>query len=309
MSYPYLSDLINYFFGTQWSIPIAMFGTFVAMAIVVATIVGKKEIIRFENANLLPAQFFSSKGFIPTHQIITDLAMVSALSGIVGARLFHIFEYPAEFLEDPVSMIFSRQGLSIYGGLIVGVVAGIVFLKKRNIPVVPMLDALAPSIVLGYGIGRLGCQVSGDGDWGIASNMALKPDWLPTWFWAQTYENNIAGVTILSPGVYPTPLYEAATAFCIFLFLWAIRKNKFSSGFMFSTYLLLSGFGRLLIEKIRINSQYHVAEISFTQAEFISTLLILLGLVGILKTTQFKNISKIALSLIVVGALTACSKL
>ncbi len=309
MSYPYLSDLINYFFGTQWSIPIATFGAFVAMAIIIASFVGKKEIIRFENEKRLPAQVFSSKGLIPTHQLITDLAMVSALSGIVGARLFHIFEYPAEFLEDPVSMIFSRHGLSIYGGLIVGVFAGIVFLKKRNVPVIPMLDALAPSIVLGYGIGRLGCQISGDGDWGIASNMALKPDWLPTWFWAQTYENNIAGVTILSPGVYPTPLYEAAIAFCIFLFLWAIRKNTFSPGFMFSTYLVLSGFGRLLIEKIRINSQYHVAEISFTQAEFISTVLILLGLLGILKTTQFKNTPKIALSLIIVGALTACSKL
>lgn len=89
-----------------------------------------------------------------------------------------------------------------------------------------MLDALAPSLILGYGIGRLGCQVAGDGDWGISANMALKPGWLPDWFWAQTYEGNILGVTIADPGVYPTPIYEAMTALGIFVLLWLIKKNS-----------------------------------------------------------------------------------
>ena len=126
-------------------------------------------------------------------------------------------------------MIFSTGGLSIYGGLIFGVIAGTIFLNKRSIPIIPMLDALAPSMILGYGIGRVGCQISGDGDWGIVANMALKPSWLPDWFWAQTYENNVVGALIQSPGVYPTPIYEALTAFCIYFFL--IRKQNRLMGF------------------------------------------------------------------------------
>src|SRR5690606_3779525 len=114
--------------------------------------------------------------------------------GILGARVFHILEYPQEFLQNPWGMIFSRDGLSIYGGLIFGVVSGAIYLQKRGVPILPMLDALAPSLALGYAIGRIGCQISGDGDWGTAANMQLKPEWLPDWFWAQTYENNIAGV-------------------------------------------------------------------------------------------------------------------
>jgi phosphatidylglycerol:prolipoprotein diacylglycerol transferase len=303
MSYPYLSDLINHLFGTQWHIPIAMFGSFVAIAIITATFVGKKEVLRFDSLGILPKVGTSAD------QIVVDLVFFSVIFGIVGARIFHLLEYPQEFLNDPIGMIFSRSGLSIYGGLIFGVGVGAFLLKKRAIPIIPMLDALAPSMILGYGIGRIGCQISGDGDWGIASNMALKPNWLPEWFWSQTYENNILGVIIPSPGVYPTPIYESIIALCIFLFLWAIRKTEYKRGYIFSVYLLLSGFSRLLVEKIRINSEYHFLGGNFTQAEFISTVLILVGLFGILKSTRSSYIPKIAFSFVIFGVLSACAKL
>lgn len=309
MSYPYLSDLINHLFGTQWTIPIAMFGSFVVIAIIVSTSVAKNEVIRFEKLNLLPMAKISPNVFVPTHQIISDLAMVSALFGMLGARIFHILEYHVEFFDNPMGMIFSRGGFSIYGGLIFGVIAGTVFLKKRSVPIIPMLDALAPSMILGYGIGRIGCQVSGDGDWGVLANINLKPTWLPDWLWAQTYENNIVGVIIPSPGVYPTPLYEFFASLCIFSFLWVSRKTNCSKGYVFSAYLLLGGFERLLIEKIRINSEYHFLGANFTQAEFISTAFILIGLWGILKSTQARYIPKITFSIFILGALSACAKL
>lgn len=309
MSYPYLTDWLNHLLGTHWELPIAMFGTFVALAFLAASVVAKHEIIRLGKAARLPQFSPSSKGSIPTHQLVSGMAFVGALFGIIGARLFHILENTDEFFADPLAMLLSRQGLSVYGGLIFGVIAGAVYLKKRHIPIIPMLDALAPSFILGYAIGRLGCQVSGDGDWGITANMAFKPNWLPDWFWAQTYQGNIAGVTIPSPGVYPTPLYETLTALSIFLFLWLIRKGQYSSGFIFSCYLLLAGFGRLLIEKIRINSEYHFAGMSITQAELISTIFIVIGLIGILKTIQAKSVSKVAFSFAVLSLLTACSGL
>lgn len=309
MSYPYLSDLINHLLGTNIQLPIAMFGAFVAMAIIAATWLGKKEVIRFEQQGKLPSAIISGNKSTATHLLVSDLAMICAIFGVIGARIFHLLEYPTEFLQDPLAMIFSRDGFSIYGGLILGAIAGAVFLKKRAVPIIPMLDALAPSIILGYGIGRLGCQVSGDGDWGTAANMAIKPNWLPDWFWAQTYENNVVGTIIPAPGVYPTPLYEALAAFLIFAFLWSIRKTHYKTGFLFSAYLLLSGFERLLIEKIRINSEYHLWGMSFTQAEFISTALIIAGVVGIVKTTNAKLLPKIVFSVVVVGALSACAQL
>jgi phosphatidylglycerol:prolipoprotein diacylglycerol transferase len=99
-----------------------------------------------------------------------------------------------------------------------------------------MLDATAPSITLGYGIGRLGCQISGDGDWRITANMALKPGWLPDWLWAQSYASNIAGVIIAPPGVYPTSIYEIVMAFAIAGGLWLLRFHKHRLGCLFSLF-------------------------------------------------------------------------
>jgi phosphatidylglycerol:prolipoprotein diacylglycerol transferase len=110
----------------------------------------------------------------------------------------------------------------------------------------PRADAAA-------GIGRIGCQISGDGDWGIAANMALKPDWLPSWLWAQTYDNNIYGELIAAPGVYPTPIYETAMALLCFALLWPCGAIHSRIGWLFSLYLLLAGAERLLIEQIRVN--------------------------------------------------------
>lgn len=306
MSYPYLSDLINHLFGTNIQLPIAMFGAFVALAIIIAAWVGKKEVMRFERLGKLPSTVISGNKSIATHLLVSDLAMICAIFGVIGARIFHLLEYPREFIHDPLAMIFSRDGFSIYGGLIVGAIAGAVFLKKRAVPIFPMLDALAPSIILGYGIGRLGCQVSGDGDWGTAANMTFKPNWLPDWLWAQTYDNNVVGTIIPAPGVYPTPLYEALAAFLIFAFLWSIRKTHYKTGLLFSMYLLLCGFERLLIEKIRINSEYHLWGMSFTQAEFISTALIIAGVAGITKTTKVKLPAKMLFLIFISGALSAC---
>lgn len=219
MSYPDLTDLINHLFGTNIQLPIAMFGAFVALAIVTAAWVGKKEVIRFEQLGKPPGVVTSSNKPIATHLLISDLAMICAIFGVIGARIFHLLEYPREFIQDPLAMIFSREGFSIFGGLIFGAIAGAIFLRNRAVPIMPMLDALSPSIILGYGIGRVGCQVSGDGDWGTVANMVIKPNWLPDWLWAQTYDNNAVGTIISAAGVYPTPLYEALAAFLIFAFL------------------------------------------------------------------------------------------
>jgi phosphatidylglycerol:prolipoprotein diacylglycerol transferase len=203
------------------------------------------------------------------------------VAGIVGARLFHILEHTDQFAADPMAMIFSRSGLSVFGGLILGTIAGILFVRRWHLPARPMLDAVSPAMMLGYAIGRIGCQVSGDGDWGTVANMALKPDWLPTWLWAQTYENNIFGEVIAAPGVYPTSLYETAMGLACFALLWALRRHPFKTGWLFALYLLLAGLERLLIEQIRVNPVFDLGMVRATQAEIVAVALILAGLLGL----------------------------
>lgn len=298
MSFPYVADLLNRVLGTDLRLPIPLFGLLVVVAIAAATFVARFGVERQEQLGRLRAA---------THAIVPDLALVAALAGIVGARVFYIADHPGDFVADPAGMVFSRSGFSIYGGLCFGLTAGILFLKKRKIPIVPMLDAVAPSLMLGYGIGRLGCQVAGDGDWGIAADMSLKPAWLPDWIWAQTYDGNILGITIPSPGVYPTPLYEFAGAMLLFAILWALRSRRSQPGWLFSAYLLCAGFERLLIEKIRTNVDHGFFGHTATQAEAISMLVIVAGLLGILLTLDARALwIKVLVTLGVLSALSAC---
>ncbi|MGH8220836.1 MAG: prolipoprotein diacylglyceryl transferase [Steroidobacteraceae bacterium] len=250
-------------------LPIPMFGLCVALAVVLAARAFSLNVRRAEAFDRLPAG---------SHRIVGDLIAITLLAGIVGARVFDILDHLPQFAADPAPFIFSRRGFAIYGGLLFGALAGIWFVRRRRIPVAAMLDSAAPALLLGYAVGRIGCQISGDGDWGIAANLALKPHWVPMWLWAQTYQGNIIGEAILPPGVYPTPIYECVAALLMFSMLqrWSNRPRPVGS--VFALYLLCAGFERLLIEKIRIDPRLHFLGFAFTQAELISVCLILLGI-------------------------------
>ncbi len=299
MSFPYVTDMINAAFGTRWNLPVATFGLFFALAVLLATYVATRTVKQYEERGKLPTR---------SHVAFSDAALLSILAGVVGARVFDILDNLDHFVADPMSMILTRTGFSIFGGLFFGIVAGVIFVRRRSIPVMPMLDATAPAMMLGYGIGRLGCQVSGDGDWGIVSNMAIKPSWLPDWLWAQTYDGNIVGAVIAPPGVYPTPIYEVVMALAIFWILWRLRFHKNRAGYLFSVYLMAAGFERLLIEKIRVNTRYEVLGTLVTQAEAISFLLIIAGLIGVLATLSPNRLwPRAIVSVGVLAALSACA--
>jgi phosphatidylglycerol:prolipoprotein diacylglycerol transferase len=276
-----------------------MFGLFVVLAIGVASMVAVSQVRSQEARGALSPY---------THRIIPDLSLISGIAGIIGARVFYIADHFSDFIFDPVAMILTRSGFSIYGGLAFGFLSGIVYLRHHGVRVLPTLDAVAPSLMLGYGIGRLGCQVAGDGDWGVPANMSLKPEWLPDWAWAQTYEGNILGVQIPEPGVYPTPIFEFAGAVLLFFVLTPLRSRSSNPGHLFSIYLLLAGFERLLIEKIRVNVEHNVFGYVLTQAEVISLAIIGAGLVGILLTLRTCRIwVKALVSLGVLSAVSACA--
>ncbi|MFN5706276.1 MAG: prolipoprotein diacylglyceryl transferase [bacterium] len=237
------------------------------------------------------------------HDLMGNIVMIAAVAGLIGAKLFHNLENWNDFIKSPVESLLSFSGLTFYGGLIVGLAAVYYYAKSNNIRFIHLIDAAAPGLMLGYGIGRLGCQLSGDGDWGIV-NLAAKPEWmgfLPNWTWAYKYPHNVLseGVPIancvgrhcmeLPQAVFPTPLYESVMALLIFAFLWSIRKKIVQPGLMFSIYLVLNGLERFFIEKIRVNTLYNVSGFTFTQAELISTILVILGIVGIVWSIKSYN--------------------
>lgn len=289
MSYPYLSDLVKALTGVDVPLPLATFGIFVGLAMIAAASCLRRELARLYAAGRIGPAMRRQKNedgtitrlAVPPQEIVTDMTFMVLIAGIVGARLFHILEHTDQFMLDPAGMIFSRSGLSIFGGLILGTIAGGICVRHWKLPLRPLLDATAPAMMLGYAVGRIGCQVSGDGDWGIAANMALKPDWLPTWLWAQTYDNNIFGALIAAPGVYPTPMYETAMGLACFALLWALRRHPFMTGWLFALYLVLAGVERYLIEQIRVNPVLSLGPIHATQAEMIAITLTVLGVIGL----------------------------
>lgn len=223
------------------------------------------------------------------HDRIGDITMIAAISGVFGAKVFALIEDLPAFFADPIGTFISGSGLAIYGGLIVGFFSVAYYLRRKKIPIIQVVDAVAPALIIAYGVGRLGCHFSGDGDWGIAA--AAQPSWwfLPDWLWAYDYPQNVLneGVLIegctdnychrLDPKVYPTPLYESIMAFAIGGLLWGVRKRLTIPGILFSIYLMLNGVERFFIEKIRVNEDYQVLGATLTQAEIISILLFLVG--------------------------------
>ena len=225
---------------------------------------------------------------------IGDITLIAAFTGILGAKFFAIFEeLDGLTLETFFANLFSGGGLAIYGGLIGGFIGVVWYLKKHNIDVYHVADAVAPALIIGYGVGRIGCQLAGDGDWGIDAELP-PPSWwfFPDWLWAYDYPQNVLnqGVPIegcehlycrkLAQPVYPTPIYEVVMAFGIAAILWALRKRLHVPGQLFCVYLMLNGFERFWIEKIRVNAKYDIFGFNPTQAEIIAVALFLIGLIG-----------------------------
>jgi phosphatidylglycerol---prolipoprotein diacylglyceryl transferase len=191
------------------------------------------------------------------------------VAGFVGAKLYHVLESPAELVADPLHLLFSPYGFAWFGGLLAGF-ATFAFVAWRIIKhnaaaghcvsLLTIFDAGSPAAALGYGIGRIGCLLSGDGDYGI-------PTSLP---WGMRFPN---GLVPTVERVHPTPLYEFIAACMIAWWLWRMTAPREKSapnsepasqladspvagrrpGAVFAAYLLLTGAARFLVEFIRIN--------------------------------------------------------
>ena len=245
-----------------------------------------------ENKKQLLAKPKKIEKIIHPYELVGNITLIAAISGIIGAKIFHNLENIDDFLADPMGQLLSFSGLTFYGGLICGAISVIIYCRKYKINIIHLMDSAAPALMISYAIGRIGCQMSGDGDWGIV-NLAPKPEWLgmfPDWIWSYNFPNNVinAGVyiegctgrfcSVLPQPVWPTSLYETIMCLMLFSFLWFLRKKINIPGVIFSIYLILNGTERFFIEKIRVNTEYNFLG-GITQAEIISFCLIITGLI------------------------------
>ena len=195
---------------------------------------------------------------------VANLLLYSVLAGLVGARINYILEHVHEIDSSSnfFHMLFSRSGLTVYGGLILGTLTAIYFAKRWRFPVWQILDTGAPAICIGYFFGRLGCQLAGDGDYGTASSLP----------WAMAYPHGSVPTTIR---VHPTPLYEMLLYAIIFVILVQFRKSNPPSGKVFALFLILAGLERFAIEFIRLNP---VLAFGLTEAQIVSLLVAVAGI-------------------------------
>lgn len=209
------------------------------------------------------------------------LVVWSAISGIACSRLYSVIDNFSVYAHDSWSIIFSGSGFVWYGGLIGGLLSSFLVARYYGVSVGATADMAGPALVIGQALGRIGCLVSGDGDWGV-------PTTLP---WGMQFPNAIVGWnanTVLSvdsqhhlvsaffPGVrvHPTPIYEAVAYTLIFLFLWSRRTKTTVPGQIFYLYMMLAGTARFLVEFLRVNPRVFMG---LSEAQLIALVMMVLG--------------------------------
>ncbi|HSD75910.1 MAG TPA: prolipoprotein diacylglyceryl transferase family protein [Solirubrobacteraceae bacterium] len=194
-----------------------------------------------------------------------EMVFAALLGGLVGARLYWAFQHWSEVTSDPVGGLFGGTGLVWYGGALGGAAAMLAWAAWRGFLGLTLLDVCAVPLAIGYAIGRLGCQLSGDGDYGKAWDGP----------WAMAYPD---GTVPTEQTVHPTPIYETLAMVLVAWALWRLR-DRLRPGLLFALYLVLAGIERFLVEFLRRNAE---AFAGLTQPQLESLLMVAAGAVWLL---------------------------
>jgi phosphatidylglycerol:prolipoprotein diacylglycerol transferase len=196
-----------------------------------------------------------------------EIIFAGLLGGLIGSRLYYLFQHTDQFSSDPLGSLFGGTGLVWYGGAIGGAIGVLLWARRRGMLGLGLLDLCAGPLALGYAIGRIGCQVSGDGDYGKESDLP----------WAMGYPH---GTVPTDPGVkvHPTPIYETLAMGLLAWLLWRYR-DRVRPGVIFAWYLVGAGAERFLVEFLRRNDQ---VALGLTTPQFESLAMLAAGAIWLL---------------------------
>ena len=209
--------------------------------------------LAFIASGALVARRLKELGKLP--DLAYELTFAALIGGFLGARLWYMAEHWGE--ESFFDSLLSGSGLTWYGGALGGAAGVLLWAKRRDMFNIGLLDICAPALALGYAVGRIGCELSGDGDYGVASDLP----------WAHAYPD---GVVPTEEDVHPTPVYETLAMGGVAAWLWS-RRDKEPPGRLFALYLLLAGIERLLVEFVRRNDAIFIG---LTLAQVVSVAMI-----------------------------------
>ena len=230
-------------------LPIHVFGICLAVAFLAA---GKIAELEFER-----------KGWPAA--VASTVLVYAAVGGLAGSRLWVIIESFGDFLASPMEYLYTGKGFVFYGGLLGGAAAVTFVFWRASIPWLAGADAVAPAIVVGQAIGRVGCQLAGDGDWGSQTTLP----------WGMAYPHAVVGWPY-PPGVYvhPAPVYETILYTITFAILWRLRRRPHPDGTILGWYLILTGTARFFVEFVRVEP---VVAFGLTSAQVMGLVLVPVG--------------------------------
>ena len=189
-----------------------------------------------------------------------EMIFAGLVGGVVGSRIDYLLQNWDEVSGDLLGNVFSGSGLVWFGGLVGGAIGVVLWAWRRGFLSAQLFDVAAVPLALGYAVGRVGCQLSGDGDYGVESDLP----------WAMAYPEGTVSTT---EEVHPTPIYESLALGLLALALWRLR-GRLAPGMVFAIYLVGVGFERLLVEFIRRNDD---VALGLTLAQLVSVALVAAG--------------------------------
>jgi phosphatidylglycerol:prolipoprotein diacylglycerol transferase len=244
--------------------------------------------ISFIVANYLLAKELKRKGINPA--FASSITLIALVAGISGSKILYLIENFGDFIQDPIGRALSPAGLTWYGGFILATAMIYLYIRSKKTSFWKIADAASPGLMWAYGIARIGCHLSGDGDYGIPTTLPWGVSYARgTYPPSEAFRNfpEIAshypnGIVPDNTPLHPTPIYEFILATGIFLLLWRLRKRNYADGRLFMIYLIAAGLERFFIEFIRINPRILFG---LSEAQIIAIVLIAVGLYGL---TRFK---------------------
>lgn len=218
----------------------------------------------------------------------TAIVLWGAVGGLVGARLYDVLDNWRLYMADPITIVWSGSGFVWFGGFIGGVTAAYFVARYYKVSPAVTADMCGPALAIGQALGRIGCHLSGDGDWGLPSTLpwaVAYPKAIVGWN-SQTvlkldaHDNLVSGF-FAGVRVHPAPIYEAFLYTIVFIILWSMRGRSGVAGRIFCLYLVLLGGCRFMVEFVRINPRVLWG---LSEAQLISAVMIVSGAAGLYLT-------------------------